>query len=429
MQAVILAAGESSRFFPLNLKHKCLVKIAGEPIISHTLRSVKRAGITDVIIVRGKNSEIEDALGNGKKFGIKIRYVIQPEPTGAGDAVLIASRLITSDFYLINSNHAEFDQLKRVIDTKRKTNKDPILLGAPGSTKKKFGALKISGDRVLAVSEKPRSAKNFSNLRIVGVYFLNQDFIDTLKKTPSTHYSLEDALDRHAKEKRLLVAKTSYEILSLKYPWDLLKLKSYILKKQLRHISKKASIKKSAQIEGNVVIEEGVNILENAVIKGPCYIGRNVFVGSNTLIRDGSNIEENCVIGAYMEVKNSLILENSKTHSGFIGDSIIGPNTKIGALFSSANVRLDRTNVKSVVKEEKIDTGLRFFGTVIGENVVIGERVSTMPGVIIGNNSSIGPSTTVMHNVGSDTAFYTKFAEYVEKKRLPALRAVPPKKI
>ena len=422
MQAVLLAAGQSTRFFPLNLKHKCLVKIAGEPIISHTVRSVKRAGITDVIIVTDKTYDFQEVLSNGKKFWVKIRYVIQEKPTGAGDALLIASQYLTSDFFLINSNHVEFEELKKAIDAKRKTNKDPILLGIPGSSDRKFGALKLNSDRVLEISEKPKSTRGFSNLRIVGVYFLNQDFISTLRKVPRAHYSLENALDKYAKEKRVLLAVANHEILSLKYPWDLLNIKNYILKKQARSISKKASIAKSAQIDGNVVIEEGVKILDNAVIKGPCYIGRNVFIGSNTLIRNESDIEEDSVIGAYMEVKNSLICENSKTHSGFIGDSIVGSNARIGALFGTANVRLDRENIRTLVKNEKIDSGLRSLGVVIGENVVIGERVSTMPGVIIGNSTKIGPSTTVMKNVESNTTYYTKFEEFIEKKNSPTDR-------
>src|SRR3989338_11445607 len=152
MQAVLLAAGESSRFFPLNLKHKCLVKIAGESLISHTVRAVKRAGITDITIVTGNNRNFQDVLGNGKKFGVKIRYVVQEKPTGAGDALLIASKFLTSDFFLINSNHVEFEDLKKAIDAKRKTNKDQILLGVPGSSDRKFGALKLNSDRVLEIS-------------------------------------------------------------------------------------------------------------------------------------------------------------------------------------------------------------------------------------------------------------------------------------
>ncbi len=416
MQAVLLAAGESSRFFPFNNKHKCLVKIAGEPLVVHTVRAVKRAGITDIIFITGDHNDFKDVLGNGKKLGVKIRYVVQKEPTGAGDAVLLASGLISSDFFLINSNHVEFDELKKAIDEKRGTNKNAVLL-ARKSSGKHFGVLKVEEDRVLSIVEKPKSNRGLSNLRVIGVYFLNQEFIDILKNLKREHYSLEKALDIYARDGKVRFATIDTEILTLKYPWDLLAVKDYILKKIKRSISKKASISKSAQIQGDVVIEDGAQIAENSVIKGPAYIGKNSFIGSNTLIRNSSDIEENCTVGAYMEIRGSLILPDTKTHSGFIGDSVIGQNSRVGALFGSANVRLDRKNINVEVKGKRINSGLRSLGVMMGSNVIIGERVSTMPGVIIGNNVNIGPSTTVMKNIPENNIFYTKFKEIIQKNR------------
>ena len=126
-------------------------------------------------------------------------------------------------------------------------------------------------------------------------------------------------------------------------------------------------------------------------------------------------MEENAIVGANMEIKNSLIMENSTTHSGYIGDSIIGRNCKIAAGFYSANVRLDREFIKSLVKEENVDTGLKYFGAIFGEGTEIGIRASTMPGVIIGRNAVIGPSTVVMQNVPDHTKYYTKFKSVVSK--------------
>ncbi len=417
MQAVILSGGASSRFYPFNNVSKALIKIAGEPLIVHTIRSIKRAGINDVVLLTGPANYFKEELGNGRKFGVKITYAAIPKPTGMGDGLLICSKFIKGDFFLVNPHHAEFDLLKKVIDEKKGTNQDAILLARENPDKGKYGVLKIDGDRVVAIVEKPKSHKGLSDLRVIGVYFLNQEFVSVLKKVKREHYSFEKALDLFAKQGKVRVAITSNEVLTLKYPWDLLSVKNYILGKLTRSISKKARISKLADIQGNVVIEKGAEISENAVIKGPAYIGRDVFIGSNTLIRNSSDIEEGAKVGGYMEVKNSLIGEGSKTHSGFIGDSIVGSNNKIGAHFGSANVRLDRNSVKSEVKGEKINTGLRSLGAIIGSGVTIGERVSTMPGVIIGNNTVIGPSTTVINNVASDTTYYTKFAEIIEKRK------------
>ncbi len=417
MQAVILAAGKSSRLYPYNQVHKSLVKIMGEPIIVHTIRAIKKSGINDVVIVAAPNNLFEDILGNGKKFGVKITYVVQKEATGMGDALLCAKDIVTSDFFVLHAHHVEFAELKADIDRLRGTNNHVVLLAKEEDRLSAFGVLKVDGDRVLEISEKPEDVGASSGLVVKGVYFLNHDFINTLSSVKKEHYSFEKALDEHARSGKVKVALTSKEVVSLKYSWDLLGVKNYLFKKIKRHISKKANISPSAQIIGEVVVSDGAEIAENAVIKGPVYIGHNVYVGTNALVRNETDIEDNAKIGAFMEIRGSLIFENSSTHSGFIGNSIIGKNSKLGALFGSANVRFDRQNILATFDDKKIDTGLRSFGVVVGSNTGLGERVSTMPGVIIGNNTNIGPSTTVMKNVDSDVSYYTKFSENVVKNK------------
>lgn len=182
-----------------------------------------------------------------------------------------------------------------------------------------------------------------------------------------------------------------------------------------KSIDKKAVIAKSAEIIGDVIISKGANIMEGVRIKGPCFIGKNVMVGNNTLLRDSVCIEENCSVGAFMEMKNTLLMSSSKTHSGFIGDSVIGKNVRVGAQISTGNVRLDRKTVSAVVKGEKIDTGIKSLGVMIGDNVHVGTKASSMPGVIVGNDCVIGPSTVVLNNVPDKTKYYTKFSEILSK--------------
>ena len=184
------------------------------------------------------------------------------------------------------------------------------------------------------------------------------------------------------------------------------------LKKQ---IAGSAQVASSAQLIGEVYVEDGAQIMENAVIKGPCYVGKNAFVGTNAILRDGVDLEEGAVAGANMEIKNTLLSEGSKTHSGFIGDSLVGRNCRIGAGFNSANVRIDRETVKSVIKGEKTDTGLKSFGVVIGDNARIGIKSSTMPGVIIGENVTVGSGTMVMNNIEDGVKYYTKFQAVITK--------------
>src|SRR3989344_7360903 len=128
MQAVILAAGQSSRFYPfnINLPHKSFLTIMGRPIIEHTLLSVKQSGITEVVMVISPDSSIKNYLGNGEKLGLHITYCTQKEPNGQGDALLSAKDHISSDFFLLHAHRVDFSEFK--LDMERKYDQKNIVL-------------------------------------------------------------------------------------------------------------------------------------------------------------------------------------------------------------------------------------------------------------------------------------------------------------
>ena len=416
MQVVILAAGKSSRFYPYNyFSHKSLIKILGKPIIVHTIESIKKAGIKDVILIVSKDSEIKKILGNGKNLGVSIRYVVQKDPTGGGNGLLLAKNYIKGDFFLLNASRVDFWEFEKSIALEKAEKDKAILLAKKEKYLEKYGVLKIEKDRVLDLIEKPKRGEEPSNLRLIGIYLFSKDFIKTLEKTPDEHYRLERAIASFVKKEKVKFIETDGDVPSLKYPWDLLGIKNYLFKNIKNSIGKNVKIAKSAEIIGKVIIEDGVAIMEGARIKGPCFIGENSIVGNNVVLRNGVDVGKECTVGAYMEVKNSIIMDGAKTHSGFIGDSIIGENCRIGAQFSTANVRLDRGSVKVAVNENEVDTGLKYLGTMIGRNTKIGIKASTMPGIVIGQNAVIGPSTVVLHNVSDSTKYFTKFKEIVIK--------------
>lgn len=419
MQAVILAAGVSSRFLPYNrsLAHKSLVSVMGKSILAYTIESVVKSGIKEIILIVSKNSEIKKILGDGKSYGAKIEYVIQKEPTGAGNGLLLAEKLIKDNFFLLNASRIDFDEYIDIMLDKKNKNTKVVLLGKKQNEVGKYGALKVDGDRVLDLIEKPSKANKVSDVRLIGIYLFSKDFFKVLRKTSDEHYRLESAISVSAKKGDVKFVLSNAKAPSLKYAWDLLEIKNFLLSKvKGRNISKTSKIAKSAEIIGNVTIEENVTVMEGAKVKGPCFIGKDSIIGNNAIIRNGTDVEEDCTVGAYAEVKNTLVMKKSKIHSGFIGDSIIGENVRIGAQFATANVRLDRKPVSAEIKEKKIDTNLKSLGTIIGNNVKIGIKCSAMPGIIIGENSIIGPSTVIQKNVPPDTKYYSKFQEIITDK-------------
>jgi len=417
MKAVILAAGQSSRFYPYNyFSHKSLIKILGKLIIVHTIESIKKSGIKDVILIVSEDSEIKKILGSGKNLGVNIQYVVQKEPTGAGNGLLLAEKLIDRDFFLLNASRVDFFEYKELMLAKKSKNDKAILLAAREENLQKYGVLKVDGDKVVDLVEKPKKGKEPSNLRLIGIYLFTKDFLKTLRQTPDEHYRLEKAISNFSKNYHVKFIEIKNEVPSLKYPWDVLGIKNYLLKNIKKSIGKNVKIAKSSEIIGNVIIENGVEVMEGSRIKGPCFIGKNSVVGNNVVLRNGVDIGKECTVGAYMEVKNSIIMDGTKTHSGFIGASIIGENCRIGAQFTTANVRLDRSEIKIQTEKEEVDSGLKNLGVMIGRNVKIGIKASTMPGVLVGENVIIGPSTVVLQNVPENSKYYTKFKEVVIKK-------------
>ena len=158
MQAIILTAGQSSRFWPLNQKHKTLLKIMGKPLICYTIESLKKAGVDDLVIVQGPQKDIEEELKQYDFGGMHLRYVVQPETKGMGNAIFQARKLLQDQFFVLNAERFDSNNYIEPILTKYKSSGVKlILLGAETPTPWLFGILEIEGDRAKNLIEKPEN--------------------------------------------------------------------------------------------------------------------------------------------------------------------------------------------------------------------------------------------------------------------------------
>ena len=413
-QAVILAAGESSRFWPLNYRHKSLFYLAGKPIIWWNLKGIKDAGIREVIIVQSPKKDIEEELKNFPIQNLKLKFIIQPKPLGTGNALWQAKKFLKNSFFVLNGDVVcSGEILKEMLKKIKKEKGKSVLAGQKTKTPQLFGMMKLKKDRILKIVEKPKKGKEPSDIKVVGVYFLKENYFHYYEKVKKGPYDFEDALSEYVKEnetKLALIEKPEDKTPAfLKYPWHLFSAKKYIFDNFLKEkIEEGVKISKNVILEGKVVIKRGTKIFEEAIIKGPCYIGENCVVGNHTLIREYVNLENNVMIGAFCEVARSIFQEGSTTHSGYFGDSIIGQDTKIGAGTITSNVRLDRGEIFSEIKGERINTGLKSFGAVIGRGTLIGTKVNIMPGKFIGSNCIIFPNSLVKENIKDNTVLKWK---------------------
>lgn len=396
-QIVILAAGESSRFYPFNTTHKSFFSIAGKSILQMTIENIIKKLATEVIIVLNYESfEKDQKFIEMFGFGEKIKCVPQVKPLGQADSILSAKKYLRGNFFVINPQQINLPEYyKSFINSLNSENSIAVVGSCETSEPQKYGILEFKGDKITGVIEKPSKDTAPSNKRIVGIYLFNKNFLEELEKTPISYYSLEETLNRIASIGKLSTVDVDDYSPSIKYPWDIFSFKDEFLSSIKKHTSKTAKVAKTAILRGEVYIDDNATIYDFAIIDGPAYIGKKAVVGSFCQVRGGAILEEGAEIARYVDVKNSYIGSQTHIHSGFVGDSIIGKNVRIGAGFITANKRIDRSNIRVYVNNEKVDTLQNNIGVFIGDNAKLGINVSTMPGSIIGANMVIYPSQMV----------------------------------
>ncbi len=413
-QAVILAAGESSRFWPLSENgHKSLNRILGKPVIGHTIESLKSMGIGDIIVVQGPGREIEKIIEDKQ-----VKFAVQKEPKGMGNALSQARPFLRDRFFVLGPHHLDAPEfLEPMLSVARKSGAGITLLGKETRVPWLYGMLDMKNGLAKGIVEKPEKGKEPSKIKAVSVYLLNPEFFDYMEKVPQQHYNYEEALGLYMRKNDVPVFVTEKDTLSLRYPWDILSLSRRLMENMESRISGSARIDSSVEINGNVYVGENVRIFRNATVSGPCYIGNDCVIGNNSLVRENTSLESGAVVGMNCEVTRSVFQKGSHTHSGFFGDSVIGENCRIGAGAITANVRIDRKSVKSTVRGKRMDTGQKSLGMIMGNNTRAGISVRFMPGVLVGSNCVIGPNTLVKDNVESGTVFYTEFKNVVRRRK------------
>lgn len=410
MKAVILAAGQSSRFKPVSdNRHKGLTEVLGKPIVEHTVKELDELGIDDVVIVQGPERRFEESLD------IEADFVVQENPEGMGHALRQAEHLLDDRFLVLNPYHATASHIiEDLIEKSEEEGTELAFVSRETENPEDYGVLHVEDGKAVGVTEKPDKGEAPSNQRIVGMYLLNTDIFEHMDDVETWEYQFEDALDRQASESPGSILFIDEETVSIKYPWNLFEFLEAMMEERGESISRDADIAESAKIEGDVIVEEGARIFENAVIRGPAYIGREAVVGNNALVRDHVALEREATVGTNSEVKNSVFLPGSSLHSGYIGDSIVGENTSIGAETVTANRKFredgERPDIESnlIEKDYSQNSGRTSLGAFIGDNVDIGVNVSLMPGVQIGSDAKVGPGTVVHDNVKQGETVYVK---------------------
>lgn len=157
-----------------------------------------------------------------------------------------------------------------------------------------------------------------------------------------------------------------------------------------------------------VWVHKTATIAPTAFLGAPCIIGANTEVRHCAFIRGSALVGENCVVGNSVELKNVILFDNVQVpHYNYVGDSILGYKSHMGAGSLTSNVKSDKTLV--VVKDgtDRIETGLKKFGAMLGDYVEVGCNSVLNPGTVIGRHTNIYPTSCVRGVVPADSIWKT----------------------
>lgn len=394
MKAVILAAGKSTRTYPLTVnKPKPLLKVANKMILEHNLDQLQ--GIVDeaIVIVGFEKEQIIHAFG--KKYGkIKLTYVDQKEQLGTGHALSLAKDKCGDRFIVMGG-----DDLFSKEDIKRCVKHKYCVLAQKVKNPESFGVFVVHGKTVNKIVEKPQ--KFVSDLANTGLYvFDKQIFSMILEKSPRGEYELTDYINKLiAKGEMIYCEEVKDYWLPIVYPWSLLDANEFLLKRiKVKKIN--GTVEKGVVIKGRVIIGKNTIVKSGVYIEGPVVIGEDCNIGPNCYIRPCTSIGNKCKIGQSVEIKNSVIMDHTNVpHLSYVGDSVIGSNSNLGAGTKVANLRHDNGNVRSAVKGVLIDTGRRKLGMIIGDHVKTGINTLIYPGRKIWPHKTTLPGEIVKEDI------------------------------
>lgn len=158
------------------------------------------------------------------------------------------------------------------------------------------------------------------------------------------------------------------------------------------------------EVSPTVWVHRSAAVAPTAYLGAPCIIGANTEVRHCAFIRGSALVGENCVVGNSVELKNVILFDNVQVpHYNYVGDSILGYKSHMGAGSLTSNVKSDKTLVVVKNGDEKIETGLKKFGAMVGDHVEVGCNSVLNPGTVVGRGSNIYPTSCVRGVVPADS--------------------------
>ena len=198
------------------------------------------------------------------------------------------------------------------------------------------------------------------------------------------------------------------------YPWEALK----GIKELIIELGKNLDKEEYDEVSENVWVHKTAKVFPTAYLGAPCIIGPKTEVRHCAFIRGSALVGADCVVGNSVELKNVILFDHVQTpHYNYVGDSILGYYSHMGAGSITSNVKSDKKLVVVHNGTENIETGLKKFGAMIGDHVEVGCNSVLNPGTVIGRHSNVYP-TSCVRGVVPENSIWKNSGEIIGKKEL-----------
>ena len=331
MKGLILSGGKGTRLRPLTFTQaKQLVPVANKPVLFYGIEALKEAGIREIgIVVGDTKDEIKEAVGSGKKWGIRVTYIEQEEPLGLAHAVLISEDFLGKEpFVMYLGDNILKSGITSLVENFRENKPNSLILLTEVPNPQMFGVAELKDGKVVRLVEKPK--KPMSNLALVGVYMfdfhvfeaakaIKPSWRDELEITDAIQYLVEHGYEVHPH----LVSGWWKDTGKIE---DILEANRLILETIATEIQ--GEIDSSSRINGKVIIERDV-LVQNSIIRGPAIIGEKTEI-VDSYIGPFTSIQPRCKIHK-TEIEHSIVMEGSeiKDVGSRIDESLIGREVRI----------------------------------------------------------------------------------------------------
>lgn len=393
MQTVVLAAGEGTRMRPLTAgQPKPMLPVAGKPLLEHTVDRAVVAGADRLIVVIGYESErVRNHFGS-QHMGVDLEYAVQQQQRGTADAVSAAAPLLTDDPFVVLNGDALYDP--ESLETLYSNG--PAVGSYRVDNPSAYGVLQLDAAdqrHVTGVVEKPANPE--SNLINTGAYVFPAAANEFLNVETSERGELEltDVLEAVC-ERYDVTAVPFDRWLDVGRPWELLAANEWLLESLSTQLD--GEVSDGADLNGPVVVETGATVKSGVCIEGPVYIASGATVGPNAYVRGATYLGPDSKVGHAVEVKNSILMADATVgHLSYVGDSVIGQRVNFGAGTTVANLRHDGEPIRLTVKGERVSTGRRKLGVIVGDDAKTAINTSLNAGVVLGNGMTTEPGAVL----------------------------------